>query len=131
MKKVIVLSVMLLLSVVSFSQQKESAIHDVSSEEFKKVMDSMGDEVVVDLRTPEETSKGKIPGAIEMDFYGSGFKPSIAALDRNKVYLVYCAGGKRSGETAALMQEMGFRNIYNLEDGYNGWVKDKMPVVKK
>ena len=132
MKREVILGCMLLISTLALSQQNTlPPTQDVSVQEFKKVMDSMQDEVIVDLRTPEETSKGKIPGAVEMDFYGSGFKPSIAALDRNKVYLIYCAGGGRSGETAELMKEMGFTKVYNLEDGYKGWVKERMPVTKE
>lgn len=122
---------MLLLGTVSFSQQRKAPpVQDVSVQEFKKLMDSMQDEVIVDLRTPRETVKGKIPGAIELDFHGSAFKSSIAALDRNKVYLIYCAAGSRSGDTAELMEEMGFTKVYNLEDGYNGWVEEKMPIAK-
>jgi rhodanese-related sulfurtransferase len=132
MKREVILGCMLLMSTVSFSQQKKlPPIQDVSVQEFKKIMDSMQDEVILDLRTPEETVKGKIPGAIEIDFHGSAFKSSIAALDRNKVYLIYCAAGSRSGDTAELMEEMGFTRVYNLEDGYKGWVKEEMPVTKE
>lgn len=123
---------MLLVGTVSFSQQKKAPpVQDVSVPEFKKLMDSMQDEVIIDLRTPRETVKGKIPGAVELDFHGSAFKSSIAALDRNKVYLIYCAAGSRSGDTAELMEEMGFTKVYNLEDGYNGWVEEKMPTTKE
>ena len=132
MKKGIVLCCMLLVGTVSFSQQKKAPpVQDVSVPEFKKLVDSMQDEVIIDLRTPRETVKGKIPGAVELDFHGSAFKSSIAALDRNKVYLIYCAAGSRSGDTAELMEEMGFTKVYNLEDGYNGWVEEKMPTTKE
>lgn len=114
-----------------FSQSKSHAIHNVSVVEFRKAMDSLRDEVVVDLRTPDEIKGGKIPGALEIDFFGAGFEPAIAALDKNKVYLLYCASGARSGETAELMDNMGFKNLYNLEGGFRAWAKMKMPVGKK
>lgn len=127
MKKVLVLSMM--LHAVSLLYAQESAeIRDVSVKEFRQAMDALPDEVVIDLRTPGETAKGKIPGAVEIDFYGDNFRSALDGLDRNKPYLLYCAGGIRSGKTAALMQQMGFKKIYNLEDGYKGWVKEGMPV---
>ena len=118
-------------AVTAHAQAQEVEIRDVSVAKFKSAMDSLDGEVLIDLRTPEELEKGKIPGAIVIDFFGSDFEPAIAALDKSKVYLLYCAAGGRSGETAELMSKMGFRKIYNLESGFNGWVKEKMPVERK
>lgn len=107
-------------------------VADVSVTQFKQLMDSLEGEVIVDLRTPQELQQqGKIPGAVEIDFFGASFEPAIQALDRNKVYLLYCASGGRSGETAELMQGLGFRTIYNLTEGFKGWAKRSMPVTKK
>jgi len=111
--------------------QQSPVIRNVNVAEFKKTMDALPDEVVVDLRTPEEIEKGKIPGAIAIDFYGDNFKSELQKLDRNKPYLLYCAGGGRSGQTVEVMEKMGFKNIYNLETGFKGWVKEKMPVEKR
>ena len=126
------LLILLLLSVNGFSQQKESGvILHVSPADFKTLMDSLDDEVIVDLRTPEELKLGRISGANTIDFFGAVFESSIQPLDRNKVYLLYCAAGGRSGETAELMEKMGFKTIYNLEKGFNGWVKERMPVITR
>lgn len=124
--------VILLLSAIStIAQDKQhNAFTDVSVQQFKHLIDSLQGEVVVDLRTPEELRRGKIPGAIVIDFFGPDFEPSIEALDKNKVYLLYCASGGRSGETLELMQKKGFQKVYNLEGGFTGWAKAKMPIVK-
>ncbi len=115
----------------AFPQRHKEGIRNVSVTEFKKAMDSLKDEVVVDLRTPDEIKGGKIDGALEIDFFGPDFEPAIKALDKNKVYLLYCASGGRSGETAELMNKMGFKNLYNMEGGFREWVKKKMPVSKR
>ena len=113
-----------------YSQHGDTAIKDLSLEEFKHTMDSLKEEVIVDLRTPEELKDGKIPGAIVIDFFGPQFEPAIEALDRDKVYLLYCASGGRSGETSELMQKLGFKKIYNMKGGFREWTKRKMPVEK-
>ena len=120
----------MLVALGSFGQDRSETIQDVSVEEFKHVMDSLQGEVLIDLRTPDELKQGKIPGAMVIDYFGTDYEPAIQKLDKNKVYLLYCAGGGRSGETAELMDKMGFKKIYNLESGFNGWVKKKMPVEK-
>ncbi len=128
MKRTILIIALLMPAGLVMAQQ--GVITSVDSEHFKMLMDSLEHEVVIDLRTPEELAEGKIPGAIEIDFFGPGFEPAIKKLDRDKVYLVYCAGGGRSSETADLMKELGFQKIYNLEEGFNGWKTKKMPVSR-
>lgn len=128
------LSFLVLITVASFSQettaQSKNTI-DVSVSEFKALMDSLKGEVLIDLRTPEELRKGKIAGAVVINFFGDDFEPAIEALDPNKTYLLYCASGGRSGETAQLLEKKGFKKIYNLETGFNGWTREKMPVSRK
>lgn len=129
--KNIVLAVSILLSTITaFSQQASPVIKNVSAERFKNVMDSLQDEVVIDLRTPEEIKNGKIAGAKEIDYFGADYENAIQSLDKNKVYLLYCAGGGRSSETAEMMEKLGFNRIYNLEAGFKDWAKRKMPVKK-
>jgi phage shock protein E len=130
MKIVTMLSLVLLAFAGAYGQTRVEAVENVSDERFKLLMDSLGDEVLIDLRTPEELKQGKIPGAIVIDFFGPDFEPAIKGLDKKKTYLLYCAGGGRSGETAEIMEQLGFKKMYNLEGGFNGWVKKKMPVQK-
>jgi rhodanese-related sulfurtransferase len=85
---------------------------------------------LLDVRTPEEVVHGKIPGAINMDFYEDDFKKQLKSLDKNKPVYVYCASGGRSGDAAEMMSEMGFTKVYNLEGGFKAWKAAGMPVVK-
>jgi rhodanese-related sulfurtransferase len=128
MKTMIMVLILASRALTSLAQDRSAVIRNVGVEGFKHAMDSLQDEVIVDLRTPEELKQGKIPGAIVIDYFGSNFESAIQALDRNKTYLLYCAGGGRSGETSELMEKLGFQRVYNLETGFTGWVKRKMPV---
>lgn len=132
MNGVLYLVLFLTLSLEALGQTDDARdITNVSVSEFKDLMDSLQGEVVVDLRTPDEIKQGRIAGAVVIDFFGADFEPSIQALDRKKVYLLYCASGGRSGETADLMAKWGFKKVYNLEQGFNGWAKQRMPVSLK
>ena len=96
---------------------------DLSVEEFAEKI-GQDNTVLIDVRTPAEIAKGKIDGALEMDYRGPDFAKQLETLDPDKTYLIYCASGGRSGRTCDLLAESGFENLYNLETGYNGWKKE-------
>jgi rhodanese-related sulfurtransferase len=118
----------LLMSFFLNGRAQENIYRDLTVPEFKTKMDSVSKEVLLDLRTPEEISKGIIPGAVNLDYFKRDFEKQLAGLDRAKPYFLYCTGGGRSGETLELMKKLGFKEVYNLKDGFTGWTKNKMPV---
>lgn len=113
-----------------YCQAPPKTIKTILADDFKKLADSLQDVVLVDLRTPDEVKGGTIDGAMVIDYFGADFDSRIQKLDKSKVYVLYCAGGGRSGETAEIMEKLGFKKIYNLEGGFNEWVKKKMPIRK-
>ncbi len=92
----------------------------VNAQEFKAKMGGK-DVQLIDVRTPEEYKGGKIGNAKNIDFYSADFKAMISKLDKSKPTLVYCAAGGRSGETAEMMESLGFKEVYDLKGGYNAW----------
>jgi phage shock protein E len=117
------------ITTTSFSQ--EGVYKDLSVKEFQKAIADNPNAVVLDLRTPDEVKAGKIKGAIQIDYFKKDFESHIASLDKSKTYLIYCAAGGRSEETKELMQKNHFKTVYNLPEGFNGWKKAGMPVVKE
>lgn len=116
MKKIFLFLIMLGVSTL-YSQ----TVKNVNAEEFKKQIDSKKG-ILIDLRTTDEIkSKGKIKGAQQIDFLAKDSEKEIEKLDKNKTYLIYCAGGGRSGECAELMQKAGFKEVINLEKGFGEW----------
>ncbi len=67
---------------------------------------------ILDVRTPAEFEITSLPKAINIDIYSYNFADRINALDRNKIYLVYCNVGGRSSSAAELMSDFGFEKIY-------------------
>ncbi len=78
--------------------------------------------VIIDVRTDEEWNEGFIPGAIQNDIYkGQGFIYRLEELDSSKNYYVYCKAGGRSAQACSIMNQMGFKNAYNLSGGFMNW----------
>ena len=92
----------------------------VEKAEFTKLMKKSGVQLI-DVRTSREFSNGFITGAKNIDYNGDSFEKQIKKLDKNKPVLVYCAAGGRSENAAELLKEWGFKEVYDLIGGYNGW----------
>ncbi|MCX7747912.1 MAG: rhodanese-like domain-containing protein [Clostridia bacterium] len=101
-------------------------INNVEPEEADRLIQSSGSAgfIIIDVRTADEFNAGHIPGAINMDYYSDALQERIGKLDRTKKYLVYCGSGKRSSVVSAIMNSMGFKELYNLLGGISAW-KDK------
>lgn len=99
---------------------------DISAEDMAKEIDKEGI-IILDVRTPGETSQGMIPGAIEIDFNGGDFKSAVEKLDKDKPIYIYCASGGRSKKAQNMMAELGFKETYNLLGGFRGWSSKGLP----
>jgi rhodanese-related sulfurtransferase len=94
---------------------------DIDAEQFKEKLVSNENVQLVDVRTPEEWEQGVIGDPYKANINGPDFDAKLAALDKNKPVLVYCAAGGRSGRCMQIMEERGFKEVYNLEGGIKAW----------
>ncbi len=105
--------------------------HDVQAREASLLLKLHKKQLMIlDIRTDEEFLEGHIKRAKHIDFFKDDFKTRLEKLDRKKAYLVHCASGGRSGRSMTLFKELGFESIYHMDDGYKGWVREKLPTVK-
>jgi phage shock protein E len=63
---------------------------------------------VIDVRTPEEWSEGRLEGAVRMGIADADFAAQIATLDPSKDYYIYCRSGNRAGQAIDFMRQNGF-----------------------
>ena len=68
--------------------------------------------VILDVRTPGEYQGGHVKGAVNIDYYAN-FEAEAQKLPKDKVYLLHCASGRRSGEATAILRQMGYK-AYNM-----------------
>lgn len=85
--------------------------------------------ILLDVRTTEEVVRGKLNGAVVIDFFEEDFKNQLKKLDKSKPIYVYCATEGRSSDAAEMLIELGFSRVYNLEGGYKAWKAAGKPVV--
>lgn len=126
--KTIITICALMITIVCNAQTK---IENVDAATFKKLVDEKK-AILIDLRTDDELkTKGFIKGATQIDFLGTNAETVISRLDKQKTFLIYCAGGGRSGDCAELMKTQGFMHVVNLAKGFDDWKKKGFEVEMK
>lgn len=123
MKKTLMLMMALTLVVSACAEsQTATATGLVDSARAEELIETVGDLVVLDVRTPEEFAAGALPGAILIDINDPSFTSEVSELDTTQPYLVYCRSGNRSATAVEIMEDLGFSEIYELADGVQAWV---------
>jgi rhodanese-related sulfurtransferase len=85
--------------------------------------------VILDVRTPEEYAEARIEGATLLDFYRPDFAERLAELDRDVPYVLYCRSGNRSDQAFAMMRDLGFTSVQDVDGGIVAWMDAGLPVV--
>lgn len=95
---------------------------DLMQNEWSSQLESDDNAVILDVRTQEEVDEGRIPKSLHMDIYKTNeFLDKVKQLDPSKNYYVYCRAGSRSAQACAVMNQLGFKNTYNLVGGISQW----------
>ena len=114
MKKIFILFALIFLGFTSTAQKR------LSNEEFKTTMKEKGAQIL-DVRTAKEVAEGKIEGSVNIDYFSPKFLENASKLDKSKPVLIYCAAGGRSLSAAKDLKEAGFKKVFDLQNGYEGW----------
>ncbi|MCK5828337.1 rhodanese-like domain-containing protein [Candidatus Bipolaricaulota bacterium] len=84
--------------------------------------------VLMDIRTSAEVESEHLSGAIELDFYSDTFEDDLASLPRDRIYLIYCRTGNRTGQAFQVMEELGFEQVYDMGGGISQWMAAGYPI---
>lgn len=94
---------------------------NITAEELKQKFDK-GEKVhLVDVREPNEHNEANIGGTLlPLGKVQSMQVEDIESLKDEEV-VVYCRSGRRSMMACAVLDQMGFKDTYNLEGGILAW----------
>jgi hydroxyacylglutathione hydrolase len=81
---------------------------------------------VVDVRAPDEWSRGHLPGAIHIPL--AALPERVGELDASVPIVLHCQGGGRSSLATSFLQSRGVGSVSNLAGGYEGWVAEGFEV---
>ena len=103
-------------------EQINSKITWNNVEELKNKIDSQHQFKLIDIRTEKEYLAGHIKNAIWLPRGFLEFKIQKLISDPETEIIVYCKRGSRSALSVHTLIEMGYRNVLNLEGGFEEWV---------
>ena len=70
--------------------------------------------MVIDVRTVNEFDSGHILQAFNLPLDRVEMMAPAVVKDKNKVLLLHCSTGVRSGMAKRKLEEMGYKHVYNL-----------------
>lgn len=105
-------------------------MEQITMSELKDRLDQLGkDELVLDVRTPEEFADGHVPGSRNVTHEEVN---SIAEELKNfkRVY-IHCRSGKRAQMAYAALNQQGLENLVCIADGgMMDWAEAGYPIEK-
>ena len=102
--------------------------------EWRKVMESGEEYVMIDVRNNYESKVGHFEGAILPDlenFYDFPKWVDECGIDKGKKILMYCTGGIRCEKFSILMRKRGYQDINQLHGGILTYAKEEKGVYFK
>ncbi|AGC75434.1 rhodanese-like domain-containing protein [Nonlabens dokdonensis] len=105
-------------------------INVVSVEEAAELMD-LNEVKVIDVRSEIQYSSKHINKAINIEVENDDLNAILDEMDKNEPLLVYCNKGGQSERCAKVLQEKGFKLIYDLDGGIAKWEESGREVIVK
>tara|TARA_B100001063_G_C16299518_1_gene327692 strand:+ start:114 stop:461 length:348 start_codon:yes stop_codon:yes gene_type:complete len=82
--------------------------------------------MILDVREKIEIDEtGSLPNSINIPrgLIEMKMAPDDNSLKAETPIVVYCGGGSRASLAGKTLQELGFKNVKNLEGGFRGWAE--------
>ncbi len=115
-----------------FSSQKDN--YSISALQAHKMLEEhAGDPnfMIIDVRSDDEYKQGHLTNAVNILYTSSDFIEIMQQHGKEKTYLFYCLFGGRSMNAMQKLLPLGFKNIYNLEGGIEGWKEAGFEVISE
>ena len=105
----------------SFEKEIESYLnHSVKTIQVDSFNKKMSGFIILDAREKSEYDVSRIPGAIYVG-YNHFRRSRLKDLDRTKEVVVYCSIGYRSEKIGEILEEEGFKEVFNLYGSIFAW----------
>ncbi len=70
--------------------------------------------LVIDVRGQDEYASGHLPGTVNIPLGELSARISTVCPDKNRVILLHCLSGGRSGMALGTLKSLGYTNAFNL-----------------
>ena len=113
-----------------FSENIYKKISVASCDSLIKANETNPNFVILDVRRSTEWNPDHLNGSINRNYYDPGFEAQLDALPKNKIFLIHCQSGGRSGGAFAKMQTLGFSEVYDMIGGMGSWKANSIQQLR-
>lgn len=113
MKKILVVLICMLLLCGCGNKEEEvkvAKVNKISCNDINTVKNA----VLIDVRTVEEFNEGHLDNAINVSSTVIKFNIKAHVTDLETPIIVYCRSGRRSAESADILVNLGYKNVYDM-----------------
>lgn len=105
----------------SVADKPSNTVKEISIHELRKRIQNGERLFLLDIREKREIDTGYIKGAIflELEKIREGVEEKIKEKDVPVV--IYCGFGIKSLDAGRILKEMGYKDVYSLREGFEGW----------
>ena len=127
--------IVLLLSFVIIQTFKEPPYTNLENEQLQIMLEN--NVPIYDVRRSEEWQQtGVIEGSQRLTYVDSHGRVQesfmnrfTADVDKDDPVILICRTGSRTRSLAYyLIEDLGYTNVYNVEDGITRWIREKRPI---
>jgi len=112
--------VILLADMRGTDMYNKNASRRISATEAREMMRRNPNAIILDVRTTQEFSTGRVKGAISLPDYAIRDRAGTVIPGYDALVLVYCRSGNRSRAAMYDLLSMGYTNVYDF-GGITSW----------
>lgn len=101
----------------------------ITPKEVKEALEQNNkDFILLDVRTPEEYSRGKVDSAINLPVDDVASKVETVIPDKSAKIIVYCLSGNRSEIAIQEMEKLGYQDLTHMKGDFLVWKISRFPI---
>ncbi len=117
-------------SVDELVAEVEKGVESITVEQLMEMIENGDMILLVDVREPNEHNAGYIPGSLNIPRGTLEFKignedfwdaEMLYMPEKDEQLVLYCKKGKRSILAVQTLEQLGYKNVKFLEDGWKHW----------
>ena len=101
--------------------QAKKETRQASPTEVKALLGAAAPPVLIDIREPDETDQGVIPGAVVIPRGFLEMRVEDKVPQRDTPVVLYCSATVRSAMAAKTMQDLGYTDVTAMTGGFGAW----------
>ena len=89
----------------------------IYQDEIMSIVKNNQNVILLDVRSKQEYDEGHLKGAINIPVYELEYRVENELKDKQCIIIAYCSAGMRSRKAIEILRKLGYKNLYNVEDG--------------